>query len=248
MVSLAVALTVVGVATWVLRDRIQEEWWLYQLEHGDEADAKAAAERLAKMGSVKGVQTMLRALRATSADNGYSMSIPMEAACSEEVSSGDIIDYHPSDVLPVMPYRTGSLFLINAIGNNATMEGKASTKPLMDALSDEDWYVRYVAVDMLGRIGCEAKAAVPILVENLRGSLTERGVAYGNVSELELRMGLGTARGEALQIVRTLGYIGPGAGSAIKTITGLLQDRDEELRAAAARVLKTIESTHADPR
>jgi len=56
----AIALLVIGVAAFVARDRIAEEWWIYRLGSKDDATKIHAAEKLASIKSLAAVPHLLQ--------------------------------------------------------------------------------------------------------------------------------------------------------------------------------------------
>ena len=68
----AIAILVLGVAAFVARDRIVEEWWIYQLGSKDNATKIHAAEKLASMDSLAAVPKLLQAIDAEDREScGY---------------------------------------------------------------------------------------------------------------------------------------------------------------------------------
>ena len=55
-----VVLVAVGVTS---KDWVLETWYLHELEHGDEAEKRAAAEKLGEMGSVRAIPGLFEALK-----------------------------------------------------------------------------------------------------------------------------------------------------------------------------------------
>ncbi len=99
-------------------------------------------------------------------------------------------------------------------------EGISSRVPtLIEALKDPDSDVGYGAAQALGRIGPEAKAAVPALIKALVDDPRN------------------TVRSHAAQ---ALGQIGPEAKAAVPALIEALKDENENVRNAADGALRKI--------
>ena len=151
----------------------------------------------------------------------------------------------------------------------AQSEGAHKAVPgLIESLKNEQWFVRYISSEILGKIGTGAKKAVPGLVKLLADSDPKVRVAAKKAMDKillknspyeieaedsagtetleeitrlvgQLAEGSGIARVEAAQAV---GEIGPAAEQAVPYLVKALGNRDSKLRTEAAHALKQIDS------
>jgi len=126
--------------------------------------------------------------------------------------------------------------------------GGDAVPALIQALGNDDGYVRGFAAWTLGSMGKEARDAVPALVAALqRDEGYERGGAAAALAQMgpaasaavpalleALRSTDGDRRWKA---ARTLGRIGSAASAAVPELTAALTDGNEYVRAQAARAL-----------
>lgn len=99
---------------------------------------------------------------------------------------------------------------------------KIPVASLIEALRDEDPRVRYCCVCALGYLGPEAKDAVPELIKKLNDMKMIRGSEEKSSEDV---------------VVETLARIG---AEAVPALTGALRDKDDVVRAKAARTLGEI--------
>jgi HEAT repeat protein len=108
---------------------------------------------------------------------------------------------------------------------------KVAVPALDKALADRNLNVRYWAASALKRIGPEAKGAIPGLISALK-------TLPGGSPELE-----GPARyypDVRSVAAEALGTIGPAAKEAIPALKEATEDKNADVRAAAAEALKKI--------
>jgi HEAT repeat protein len=114
-------------------------------------------------------------------------------------------------------------------------------------LKDKTGLVRDAAALALGKIGPEAKTAVPVLTELLKDEWVRKtaALALGEIG-LEARTAV-PALTELLKkewvrqtAASALGNIGPEAKTAIPALTELLQDPDKDLHKTVAEALQEI--------
>ncbi|MGA8164435.1 MAG: HEAT repeat domain-containing protein, partial [Waddliaceae bacterium] len=96
--------------------------------------------------------------------------------------------------------------------------GPAAAAAFVDALNNQDEYVRWVAARLLGNIGSAPEEAVPVLIEALRdGDEHDRGEA-----------------------ANALGKMGPVAEEAVPALVRALRDENQKVRLEAAHALERI--------
>jgi len=164
----------------------------------------------------------------------------VELLKSQEIAEPD---REPSEVDGgSIPMRLAAAVALGGIGPGA----KAGVPALAHALTDHDQRVCTEAATALGRIGPGAAAAIPILVrlttedpEHTASDAAAHALAkIGSAAVPSLiehvKMGVVIAR---VRFLTALGEAGPDASSAIPELLHALTDRDEAIRAAAARSL-----------
>jgi HEAT repeat protein len=138
---------------------------------------------------------------------------------------------------------------------------RAAVPELGQALADEEPFVRMNAALALLRLRAEARPAVPALIRALNDDANQTNLgsfsftiqeiaaqALGRASAGSaeavpaLTAALDDARSEELQlaVVRALGEIGADARPAVPWLQALLDDNSKQVRAAAARALRSI--------
>jgi HEAT repeat protein len=133
--------------------------------------------------------------------------------------------------------RIAGLQAMIAFGENAV----EAVPDLVDALNDNDPFVRWYATRMVGSVGREAKEAVPILIRLLDSKIKMPRIRYQSLLDS------GRESQETLQLMAAtaLGAIGPEARAAIPSLIRALDAHDSSLRLAVAEALGQIGS--ADP-
>jgi len=106
---------------------------------------------------------------------------------------------------------------IGALKNMQAADKAAAISAFTTGLQDRDPLVRCAAFEALGELGLQARAAIPVLMELLKGKSPD--VSYA---------------------VETLGKIGSEAKAAIPALTELLKDKDSNVRRTAAEALGKI--------
>ena len=133
--------------------------------------------------------------------------------------------------------------------------GSDAAEVLVDTLRGGDEHRRAWAAFLLGKLGTEAKAAVPALLERLHDELENPAVRCQALRAV-VRIGpahppvvaaLVLCLDDAHQDVRytavkALGKVGPRAGPAAPRLAALLGDVDPKVRTAAAEALRWIGS------
>ncbi len=185
------AVAVFGIAVLVaaalaLKPVILEQWYLLKLESEDEESRKDAAANLAELGAVGAVPVMLKLLGRTTGSSGtYSAANPPEHSVASHRTvminaarlkltpstvTGPIQIDVPSEgirfdrnALSIWFASSDSIFLLDALWRLTSVAGKRSVPYLVTALDDEGWYVAYLAASLLGRIGPNARRAIPAL-------------------------------------------------------------------------------------
>lgn len=115
----------------------------------------------------------------------------------------------------VHSFRLDDESLRLAVMLTLTNAGKDPVAPLVAALGDEDYNVRFYAAWTLGRIGPDAAAAVPALIQS-------RSDLNGDVRR---------------KVVFALGRIHPPADRAMPVLVGFFEDDDVDVRQAAVEAL-----------
>ncbi|MEO8352370.1 MAG: HEAT repeat domain-containing protein, partial [Chthoniobacteraceae bacterium] len=145
--------------------------------------------------------------------------------------------------------RLTGLQLVPALGE----AGKALVPSVMAALKDGDDTVRRAALNALDANSAEA---VPTLIEQLDDSTLRPAVldalirigspSSGAVQKLVALLPK-ASKSQRLQIFGLLAKLGPGAAAARPEISGSLNDKDAELRAAATSAFASLEGEAALP-
>lgn len=140
----------------------------------------------------------------------------------------------------------------SAVSELATLgaEAKAAVPALIDALADEDQFLREGAAQALGKIGAEAKAAIPALKNALRDPQLfvgpEAGLALWRIAEVPEAMDAlllflmdqdHFIRGKT---ATCLAEIGRKAQKAVAPLKQGLMDKEELVRIRAAHALWRI--------
>jgi HEAT repeat protein len=155
----AAAIAAVGVAAYLLRERVLEEWHLVQLASGDAETREAAAERLVELGSPRGILEFLERRggeenvrwrdRAEAAVRRLSPAqagrLAREALRGEQTVLWDLLE----------------------LLDEAKSAGAAAAAFHCVLLQDHDAAVRRVAAELLGRAGAAAAVAIPPLAAAL---------------------------------------------------------------------------------
>jgi HEAT repeat protein len=129
-------------------------------------------------------------------------------------------------------FRIAAIQAIGAFG-----EAAASLVPdLIDALEDDDPYIRWFAARAIGAVGPRARAAVPALIGLLQSST--RLTRFGDNTPADVR----PQSPATLQVMaaKALGKIGPEARTAVPALLRAMDDRDLMLRLVAAEALGGI--------
>ena len=174
---------VVVAAGFALKRPILVRWYLRQLESEDKGERKRAAETVAEMGAGRAVPAILRILQRTGSDF-FTIVYPPESSVDTSrafVVKADVMRLlsgltitMPSDGMEFRLDADGwfvpgdSIFLLDALWKLTSVAGKRSVPYLVTALDDEGWYVARSAVLLLGRLGPQARGAIPALTTALR--------------------------------------------------------------------------------
>ena len=134
---------------------------------------------------------------------------------------------------------------VDASTNLATI-GKPAVPFLIEALKEKE--IRAVVTFILGRIGPNAKAAVPALIEEIKDedkNVRARAVeALGKIGPETMPTLLAALKDKEpivrVRAVQALGRLGPAAVKATSAIVDVMQDPDESVRSEAALALKKI--------
>ncbi len=190
------AVAVLGIAAFVLaglalKPVILEQWYLWKLESEDEESRKDAAANLAELGAVGAVPVMLKLLGRTTGSSGtYSAANPPEHSVASHRTvminaarlkltpstvTGPIQIDVPSEgirfdrnALSIWFASSDSIFLLDALWKLTSVVGERSVPYLVTALDDSGWYVPYWSALLLGRLGPQARGAIPALTTALR--------------------------------------------------------------------------------
>ena len=139
--------------------------------------------------------------------------------------------------------------------------GPDSLPHLLEAMDDQDFAVRMMAVDSLPRVGIAAEKAIPKLKEFLREDSNlsnSSAVALAQIATLQAKSGSGNppALGvllEALKtgspplrrrIVEALEFMGDKIALAVPALKEATQDHDEEVRDNAVWLLNKLKIEH----
>jgi HEAT repeat protein len=137
-------------------------------------------------------------------------------------------------------------------------KGKAQlTNRMLDALHDEDWTVRRAACEELGRVGEEAKAAIPRLFELIdseederTATATIRDIDSAPVSALPLLLeGMKSENfRKRFYAVFLIGKIGPDAKSALPVLEEALKEVESSERSGTSRryLMQAIDSIRGE--
>ena len=128
--------------------------------------------------------------------------------------------------------------------------GERAVHPLAEALNDEDPIVDSLAAQALGKIGPNAKAAVPALLEGLYDEDKDPIVgscaaeALGKIGPHAVPALVEALNNEHEDVrrhaARALGEIGPDAKAAVPVLLEVLNDEDEDVCECAAEALGKI--------
>jgi hypothetical protein len=178
-VSLGALLLSLGAAGYAFRERIEEEWRLHRLHSGTREERQAAVERLGRIGSARAIGPLLEAYaeecRRSSTFSGYQgvWQLPPGALRPSGLGSVSISGgkRRPSEEEAAYAEATASALLDLARRGNGT-----HLRELSVGLNHEVWDVHCFTVDVLGRIGPDARDFVPRLVDLVRGPRPDRGM------------------------------------------------------------------------
>lgn len=190
MGAVVAGLVVLGVAGWALKERLWEEWWLYNLENGDEEDKRIAAQSLGDLRSVRAVLPLLQELRRQCVEASET-SLDHEAGETPEGKTVFVVDVERAD-----SYQQPLV----QIGEGALVQ-------LIRALSDDDLVYSSLCAQCIWLIAA----------------------------------GQGLTAG-----LRQPRFYVPESCAPILGLLSKDPERSEELRDAAAEVLKQIEAADAD--
>jgi len=109
--------------------------------------------------------------------------------------------------------------VVHSLGKMGPLGAVAVSELVKVLKSDPDWKLRQAAAEALGRIGLDARAAVPALIRALRDE--NEHVRY--------------------HAIQSLGIMGPYARDAIPALKKALRDKYSEARKAAAEALKSVQ-------
>jgi HEAT repeat protein len=137
--------------------------------------------------------------------------------------------------------------------------GPVAAQEILPLLKDKDPFLRYQAAHLLVGMGPEAKAAIPVLMDQLReADQNERYRAAEALEKIGLKAGTavpaliqaaqnpaGTQDGESIEhaqmvAVRALGALGPAAKDAVPALTELLKHKSWWIISVAAEALGAI--------
>ncbi len=128
--------------------------------------------------------------------------------------------------------------------------GERAVHPLAEALNDEDPIVDSLAAQALGKIGPNAKAAVPALLEGLYDEDKDPIVgscaaeALGKIGPHAVPALVEALNNEHEDVrslaAKALGKIGPDAKATVPALLEALNDEDEDVRSLAAEALGKI--------
>lgn len=166
-----VVLVAVGVTS---KDWVLETWYLHKLEHGDEAEKRAAAEKLGEMGSVRAIPGLFEAL------NDFTSSDVSAVAWSPDgkllvtgsllgnvriwdVTTGELLTIDLCTCSENKVTFTGSHAYLRILSKITQLRRKTALPRLIRALEAEEKNVRLAAAALLGRLGQDAEPAAPAL-------------------------------------------------------------------------------------
>lgn len=147
--SVGLGLAVLAVAAWASHDFVLELWNIHQLDSEEIREVQSAAEKLAELGSARAVPHLFDALKEAREREARS---PLGA---RSLPTGTAVVSHSLE---------GALMRIVGQG------GKAALPHLLRGLEDGDWYIRQLAVSLLGELGPGAEGAV----SGLKNALTDK--------------------------------------------------------------------------
>ena len=113
---------------------------------------------------------------------------------------------------------------------------------LVRVLSDEDAKNRYTAIQDLGRLGPRAAPAVPKLLELLTEYLTPVPPGAANQPDWRRNWGPGQVPDLRVEIIETLGQIGPGAKAALPLLEGKAIGQSMDLDPHAEKAILQIKA------
>ncbi len=133
-------------------------------------------------------------------------------------------------------------------------------KPLsewMKMLKDDDLIKKYSAVNAVGKIGPEAREAIPLLVETIRQTRNHDKRLLLACNYALLAMGkeivpgmISLLKDDDWEMRRgaawILGKVGPEAKDAVPALTEALHDSNPEVRTRAAEALKKVKGGNAE--
>jgi hypothetical protein len=177
-------------------------------------------------------------LPAIGARNIRAAEIPATAA----VTISDLIRILKTG--PGWQQRSGAAEALGEIG----ADGRTATPALIEALRDENHYVRSHAAQALGSMGPAALEAVPALLKALwdkdadvpkcvMEALRRIGTTQAAIPKLILMLKTAKSPRRRRTAVESLGKIGSSARAAIPALMDALRDEDNGVRLDAARAL-----------
>ena len=143
----------------------------------------------------------------------------------------------------VAPCKEDALRLLNA----CLPEGRPAVATLVPLLGHRDPRVRRQAVVWLGRLGPEARAAVPALILALDDQTKVEDMLWVKAPFGSVDSVVKQDRPVRWHAILALEQIGPAARAAQPALAKLLANTDPEIRTATAEALKKIRGEESKP-
>jgi HEAT repeat protein len=210
------ALALLVLSTVLMRERIVEQWLIWQLDSEKETQRRAAAESLARIGSPRAIRALVSVLeepigRESLGDylGSWITGVVVKIGPRAIEPIEEVLLHHPHQIV-----RQRAARALRNIGPQALPS-------LVKAVRGPDDVVRWQAISELGSMGPDAEPAVPLLIEILR---REEGRAR-------------------LATVWALANIGLPARGALPDLERWVEVEDEGLRTAVREAIDKIDGS-----
>lgn len=240
--------TVVIASGFAFKGQIQERYWLWKVQGGDEAESAIAAEKLAQMRSQSAVPILIRLVqRECSSPRNRDLGpyYFSSALAKMEVSAVPALIKTLGD--KDQKLREEAASILGQIGNNA----KDAVPALIDLLRDQDYRIRVIAASALRGIDPTNNSVVSAMIERINDEAFLvrmcAVIALGRVGDGDARAipAVIAALEDRAQGIRclaasTLAQMGPKAQTATSALVAVQDDEDEAVRSAVSDALRQI--------
>jgi len=186
----ALGVAVLAAAGYAFKDKVVEQWYIWELESEDKAVRKRAANNLGEMKSVRALPQLMKLFRNEASTVSHALvqigrpAVPflireLDDQDGDRTSAAGTLSSIGPEAREAVPALIGTVRRQDdwqwAARDNSVLalakiapESEAVVEALMDALNDPNENVRYSAAAWLGNLGAVARKAVPALKETLK--------------------------------------------------------------------------------